>query len=126
MRDAGCGMRSDNTTADRSNADISVFLQGAVKNIRKAFPQTRRIILFGSHAYGHPSKDSDLDLFIELPTRDRPPLRHQAIDCLLDPRPCGIDLIVKTPQEVRQALRDFNPCFEDILHKGRVLYAKKR
>ncbi len=113
-------------TSHRSQATINVFLRGAVKNIRQAFPHTRRIILFGSHAYGRPTRDSDLDLFIEVVTQQNSHARHEAIDRLLDPRPCGIDLIVKTPREVRQALRDFNPCFEDILKKGRVLYAKGR
>jgi hypothetical protein len=33
---------------------------------------------------------------------------------------------VKTPKELRQILHDFNPCFEDIVGKSRVLYAKTR
>ena len=82
--------------------------------------------MFGSYAYGKPTKDSDLDLFVEVPTRLRPPARYRAIYSLLDPRPCGIDLIVKTPVEVNRIVRDFNPCFEDILGKGRVLYAQAR
>lgn len=104
---------------------INAYLRVAVRRIRAAFPETRRIVLFGSYAYGHPGKDSDLDIFVEVPARTRRQARHR-IEALLDPRPCGIDLIVKTPQEVRQILRDFNPCFEDIVRKGRVLYAKTR
>lgn len=110
----------------RSAQTIDAYLQEAVTRIRRAFPRTRRIILFGSRAYGRPHRDSDVDLFVELPTRQRPAARRRALDVLLETRPCGIDLIVKTPQEVRQALRDFNPSLEDILHKGRVLYAKTR
>ena len=106
--------------------DLEGYLNTIVGRIRKAFPKTRRIILFGSHAYGKPTQDSDLDLFIEVSTRQRSHSRHRTIDQLLDPRPCGIDLIVKTPQEVRRTLQDFNPCFEDILRKGRVLYEKAR
>ena len=104
---------------------INGYLRIVVRRIRRAFPETRKIVLFGSYGYGHPSKDSDLDLFVEVPTQKRRQARNR-IDSLLDPRPCGIDLIVKTPQEVRQILRDFNPCFEDIVRKGRVLYAKTR
>ena len=104
---------------------VNRYLQEVVHRIRRAFPETRRIVLFGSYAYGRPNKDSDLDLFVELPTHQRRHTRNR-IAALLDPRPCGIDLIVKTPQEVRQVLHDFNPCFEDIVHKGRVLYAKTR
>ena len=109
----------------RRAQEVDTYLQEVVRRIRTTFPETRRIVLFGSYAYGRPNKDSDLDLFVELPTQQRRQARHR-IDALLDPRPCGIDLIVKTPREVRQVLHDFNPCFEDILHKGRVLYAKTR
>lgn len=104
---------------------MTQFLRQAVRRIRTAFPETRRIILFGSHAYGRPTRDSDIDLFIEMPSRLPSHERYRAIDRLLDSRPTGIDLIVKTPQETRRILRDFNPCFQDIVGKGRVLYAKK-
>jgi predicted nucleotidyltransferase len=110
----------------RRRPTFDTYLRGAVQRIRKAFPETRRIVLFGSRAYGRPTGDSDLDLFIELPTRQSSHRRHQAIDRLLDPRPCGIDLIVKTPQEIRRMRRDFNPCVEEILTRGRVLYDKAR
>lgn len=113
-------------TKVRGIPNLDDYLDGVVHRIRKVFPKTRRIILFGSHAYGAPTRDSDLDLFVEVPTRQRPHTRHRLIDQLLDPRPCGIDLVVKTPQELRRTLQDFNPCVEEILRKGRVLYEKTR
>ena len=106
--------------------DLNAYLTTVVTRIRSTFPRTRRIILFGSRAYGRPHDESDIDLFVELPTHQRPPTRYRAISQLLNPRPCGIDLIVKTPAEVKRIVRDFNPCFEDIFRKGRVLYAKTR
>ena len=110
----------------RSSSGLNRYLRMVVARIRRAYPATNRIILFGSHAYGVPHADSDLDLFVELPTRQPSHRRHQAIDRLLDPRPCGIDLIVKTPQEIHHMRRDFNPCVEEILRRGRVLYDKAR
>ncbi|MBI2093194.1 MAG: nucleotidyltransferase domain-containing protein [Candidatus Omnitrophica bacterium] len=112
-------------TISSRRVGLNRYLRESVKRIRHAFPRTRRIILFGSHAYGKPSEDSDIDIFIEVPTRQRLSTRYQVMDRLFDPRPCGIDLIIKTPQEVHQILRDFNPCFEDILQKGRILYARR-
>lgn len=108
----------------QSTKAITSYLRDVVRRIRMAFPETRRIILFGSYAYGRPQADSDLDLLVEIPRRSRRRSAYRAIDELLDPRPCGVDLIVKTPREIRQILEDFNPCFSEILRKGHVLYAK--
>lgn len=106
-------------------AQIDAYLHEAIQRIRRAFPDTRRIILFGSYAAGVPREDSDLDLFIEMPTQ-RPRHRQVAIERLLNERPCALDIVVKSPQEVRRTRRDFNPFLEDVLTKGRVLYAQAR
>jgi len=80
-----------------------------------------RIILFGSYAYGKPTPDSDVDLLIVMPCKGRP------LDAALDIRLAvdadfPLDLLVRTPAEVRQRLR-WGDCFmQEITSKGKVLY----
>src|SRR6266480_260486 len=58
--------------------------------------QPERIILFGSHAYGTPHADSDVDILVVMPARNE---LDQAvrIDRAIDP-PFPLDLIVRTPK----------------------------
>ena len=61
--------------------------------------QPEKIILFGSYAYGKPSRDSDLDLLIikdsELPAYQQ----NRKIRKLLTGFKTPVDIIVKTPYE---------------------------
>ena len=64
-----------------------------------------RILLFGSHAWGAPTPDSDLDLMIVVPTSDEPPHRR-AQRAYRAVGPVGVpkDLLVLTHEEFeRQA-----------------------
>jgi predicted nucleotidyltransferase len=85
--------------------------------------QPQKIILFGSHAYGTPSTDSDVDLLVLMDT----PLRNrqQAVQIALAiDYHFGLDLLVRNPQEFerRIALGDF--FLRDIATKGKVLYER--
>lgn len=80
-----------------------------------------RIILFGSYAYGKPTLDSDVDLLVVMPCKGR------SLDAALDVRRAvaadfPLDLIVRTPAELRRrlALGDF--FLREIVDKGEVLY----
>ena len=82
----------------------------------------RKIVLFGSYAYGQPSNDSDVDLLvIMLRTRyrgERMSVRiRQAI-----PRDFALDLLVRTPAEVAKRLRWRDPFMCELVGKGKVLY----
>lgn len=82
----------------------------------------RRIILFGSHAYGHPTTDSDVDLLIEMPHEGRPWHTASAIRREVQAG-FPVDYLVRSPDELahRIALGD---CFlREIVKKGEVLYA---
>lgn len=82
-----------------------------------------KIILFGSYAWGKPTSDSDVDLLVVKETSN--PFRlSRDIDGALFPRPFPLDLLVFTPQQVkhRESMGDF--FIQDILSKGKVLYAK--
>ncbi|MBI5119087.1 nucleotidyltransferase domain-containing protein [Candidatus Poribacteria bacterium] len=84
----------------------------------------KKIILFGSYAYGQPSEDSDIDLFIVKNTNQKPIERWTEIKRLLRDlsRTVPVAPLVYTEQELeaRRAIKDF--FVEEILEKGEVLY----
>lgn len=80
-----------------------------------------RIILFGSYAYGKPTPDSDVDLLVIMPCKGR------SLDAARDVRLAvdaafPLDLMVRTPAELRRrlALGDF--FLHEVVEKGVVLY----
>ena len=92
-----------------------------VQKIVQAF-HPKKVILFGSYAYGKPSVDSDVDLLIIAESTERPAQRAiRVVKQLLDV-PFPMDVLVRTPQEVRQRLQ-INDCFmREIVEQGQVLY----
>ena len=82
----------------------------------------QKIMLFGSYVYGTPSADSDIDLLVIVDTRARPVDRYVRVSRLLQPRPFPLDLLVKTPEEIAQALDRGDTFIGEIMAQGRVLY----
>jgi predicted nucleotidyltransferase len=83
-----------------------------------------RVILFGSYPYGTPSDNSDVDLLVILETDARPADRYLAVSRLIRPRPFPLDILVKTPDEITQALAKGDNFIREIVIQGRVLYAR--
>ncbi len=81
----------------------------------------RRIILFGSYAYGKPTRDSDVDLLVIMPHKGRGVTKAIEIS-LKAPAPFACDLLVRSPQKIRQRLA-WGDCFiQEVLGKGKILY----
>lgn len=82
-----------------------------------------RIILFGSHAWGHPDEHSDLDLLVVVPESDQPPPRRaaRAYRCLRE-IPVPLDILVKTREEVERTRQAPASLIHEVLKRGRVLY----
>lgn len=85
----------------------------------------RCVVLFGSRATGNARKDSDIDLFVEMESKLGQIERAVKIDELFDGRNWSMDLIVYTPQEVKQAIRNAGFVIDAIDEEGKVLYARK-
>ncbi len=96
-------------------------LRKIVRRIAQAL-QPEKIILFGSYAYGTPTTDSDVDLLVIMETRLLPTERYLAVSRLLRPRPFPVDILVKTPEEIRHALAQGDFFVREILDHGLVLY----
>ncbi|MDH3599850.1 MAG: nucleotidyltransferase domain-containing protein [Candidatus Tectomicrobia bacterium] len=84
----------------------------------------QKIILFGSYVYGIPSPDSDVDLLVILDTQARPVDRYLSVSRLLRPRPFPLDILVKTPDEIKQALERGDDFVSELITQGRVLYER--
>ena len=84
--------------------------------------QPDKIILFGSHAYGTPHADSDVDILVIMPARNQ---IDQAvrIDRAFDP-PFPLDLIVRTPRNMNWRLEEGDSFLREIVTRGKVLYEK--
>jgi predicted nucleotidyltransferase len=83
-----------------------------------------KIILFGSHAYGQPGADSDVDLLVVMETDERPAQRIARVSALLSPRPFPVDIVVRTPGELARDLRRTDPFMHEVVEKGRILYER--
>lgn len=106
-----------------SRRQVSAFLRRSVPRIVAAFPRVRKIILFGSYAWGHPTRESDIDLLIVMPSKQRWSHRVRRVQALFPERPAPLDVIVRTPQEVQERLTSyFCPFTREVVQKGRVLY----
>jgi len=93
------------------------------KIVQAVTPQ--RIILFGSCARGEATPTSDLDLFVIQNSRASNRQVRREIERLLWGRRFGIDLIVRTPEEVARNVADGNPFYtRHLLKEGQVLYER--
>jgi predicted nucleotidyltransferase len=80
-----------------------------------------RVILFGSYARGTVTKDSDVDLLVIGPFEGRSVDRSVQIRMKLRPG-FPLDLVVRTPQKVRQRVQMGDDFMQEILDEGKVLY----
>ncbi len=84
----------------------------------------KKVILFGSYAYGEPTEDSDIDLLIIKNTDKRPIDRWVEVKRLLRDvsRTLAVSPLVYTEKEIeeRTAIKDF--FLEEVFEKGEVLY----
>lgn len=100
---------------------ISDIVQRIIRGV-----QPEKIILFGSYAIGNPSSDSDLDFLVIMNTDERNAERVVTISRLLRPRPFPMDILVRTPEEIADAVKSRDPFFLEILSQGKVLYASRK
>jgi len=96
-------------------------IQRYCDEIAAAF-KPRRIILFGSHAYGKPTKDSDVDVLVVMPRLRRS--RHEiatGIRRKVD-SDFPVDVLVRGEAEVKRRIREKDMFMTHITSEGRVMY----
>ena len=85
--------------------------------------QPLKIILFGSYAYGNPRPESDVDVLVimdsalkesELSFQIRKSIEYNF----------GIDLVVKTPNDLKRRIDLGDVFLKEIVRKGKVVYER--
>jgi uncharacterized protein len=80
-----------------------------------------QIILFGSHVYGTPTEDSDVDLLVVMPFEGQPFRKAAEILDEVSPK-FSVDLIIRTPEQLHERLILGDFFLQEVVTKGRVLY----
>lgn len=81
-----------------------------------------KIILFGSYAYGTPNPESDVDLLVVMPFEGKGV--QKSVEVLKRIKPAfPLDLIIRTPRQIEERLRQNDYFLREIIEKGQVLYA---
>jgi len=105
---------------------VKIIQSGLLENIierLKAEFQPEEIYLFGSHAWGTPTDDSDVDLMVILPQSDERPIRRdQRAQRCLGRLPVPADVLVRTRGEVNRYKHLRASLFHQVLNQGRKLY----
>lgn len=81
----------------------------------------QRVILFGSYAQGPITEDSDVDLLVIGPFQGRSVDKSVEIRMKLRPG-FPVDLLVRTPDKVRERIEMGDTFMREILEQGKVLY----
>ena len=81
----------------------------------------RRVLLFGSYARGTVTEDSDVDILVIVPFEGKSVHKSVEIRMKLQPE-FPVDLLVRTPEKVRQRVEMGDGFMREILDEGKVLY----
>jgi len=83
--------------------------------------QPERVLLFGSYAWGVPTADSDVDLLVILSFEGKAVAKSVEMRLHIRP-PFPVDLLVRTPEKIRERLELGDPFIRSIIEEGKVLY----
>jgi predicted nucleotidyltransferase len=83
--------------------------------------QPKKVVLFGSYAYGTPTPSSDVDLLVVMPYQGSS--GRASADILQRTQPgFGVDVLVRTPAEVEERLVMDDYFMREVIERGQVLY----
>lgn len=83
-----------------------------------------KIILFGSHASGTPREYSDVDILVAMDFEGNGLEKAAEMLVSINPR-FAVDLIVRTPERIRQRVSEGDFFLRDIVTKGKVIYEQR-
>jgi uncharacterized protein len=96
--------------------DIQSFVDRIVVHF-----QPEQVILFGSFARGDPTPDSDVDLLVVLHFQGKNWRMASEIRKVAR-APFPMDLLVRTPGQMRQRLASGDTFLQEITQQGKLLY----
>ena len=107
----------------KNMASINLKIARISKKIAKEY-KPDKIILFGSHAWGKPHKDSDADLFV-VKDGDKPQIEMMRdVDRIISDRDMPVDILVYKPSQLEKRKKMGDPFILKIINSGKVLYEK--
>ncbi|OGZ84885.1 MAG: hypothetical protein A2599_03030 [Candidatus Staskawiczbacteria bacterium RIFOXYD1_FULL_39_28] len=83
-----------------------------------------KIILFGSFAWGNPTKDSDIDLLVVKKSDKSPFDRVRDVYRIIFSMGGAIDILVYTPEQIERRKKINDPFILKIINEGKLLYAR--
>src|ERR1035437_7492048 len=119
MEDPSTTIRPPLKPLDRPPIDDALIQEITRRIVEGVHPN--RIILFGSRARGDNRPDSDLDIFVEMESQDHPLERYMNVIKLFRGRWWPMDLIVMTPEEVRERRGSLVSIVPNIEREGKIL-----
>ena len=81
----------------------------------------QQVILFGSHAYGEPTEESDVDLLVVMETDENPMHLAGLISAAVD-HPFPLDILVITPARLETYIKEKALFESQVVTQGAVLY----
>lgn len=104
------------------NQEINERIRKISKRLKKEY-HAEKVILYGSYAKGQSTRDSDVDLFIVAPTKERFFERMATVRGLIRNLRNGLPIspIVLTPMEVKERKRKGDQFIQEILENGVML-----
>jgi len=103
--------------------EIARVLDEMVQRIVARF-HPDRIILFGSHAQGMPTRNSDLDILIVMPVEGSRRSKANEIDLALADLTVPIDVIVVTPDQFERPKNVLGTIVREAVRDGRIVYER--
>ncbi len=103
--------------------DKKEIISRIVEKIKAGY-KPQKIIIFGSYAWGKPTKGSDVDLLVVKETLEKPRERTTKVRRILSEENAilGMDILVYTPDELSKRLKIEDSFLSKILKKGKVMY----
>jgi predicted nucleotidyltransferase len=88
--------------------------------------RVEKIYLFGSYAHGKPTGGSDVDYLVVM-NHDQANNRKQMFEIadVLEFHPFPMDIVVRTPKDIRVRIPQGDWFLKDAVTKGRLLYERR-
>lgn len=100
-----------------------IDIKNAVQRIVDRF-DPKRIIVFGSYAYGVPTEESDLDLMV-VDDGSIPSPKEFSVSKALFPRDFGLDVICISEDELAKRKAMSIGIIDEILTHGKIVYERQ-